>query len=120
MSAKRSGRNNPRVPTATKPIITAGDNNTPDSTSHAADTRPRCAVCRHPLTAHRSIARGCGRVCWTRTQVGRLDRARDALGRDLTALASRVALLDGHRLGVVSSALAGLRDALRAEAEVAS
>lgn len=78
-------------------------------------TRPRCARCGAPLEAHRSVARGFGPVCWTRTALGQLDRRRDAVGRRLASLAARVAGLDVRGLALVAAAIEDAVEALDEE-----
>lgn len=90
----------------------AADTILPDADDNA---RARCCVCRRPLTAHRSLARGFGPACWRRTERAQLDARRDAVGRRLAAVGRRIAQADAHGLAVVSAALDDALDALDAE-----
>ena len=83
-----------------------------DSADDPTDTRPRCVRCSHPLTAPRSLARGYGRVCWSRTEVGQLSARRDSIGRRLARLAHRVVDLDVHGLALVAALVDDVLDAL--------
>lgn len=87
--------------TAHETAWTAGTNDT----ASAPDTRPRCARCKHPLAAPRSVARGFGPKCWPRTDVGALELERDVVGRRLAGLARRVARLDLAELATVATGL---------------
>lgn len=82
-----------------------------ETADNGTGTRPRCARCHHPLVLPRSLARGFGRVCWSRTAVAQLDARRDAVGRRLGSLARRVAQLDVADLAVVSAMLEDALDA---------
>lgn len=85
--------------------LAATAQNTPIGYKESADTRPRCRRCAHSLTAHRSVARAYGPKCWTRTEVGQLERRRDEIGRQLNGLARQVASLDPDALESVGAAL---------------
>ena len=67
-----------------------------DSSASAstAGVRTRCQRCGHPLTATRSVARAFGPTCWSKTEIGALERHRDQVGRQLAGLARSVARLD--------------------------
>lgn len=78
-------------------------------------SRPRCVACGHVLTAHRSLARGFGRVCWARTVAGHLDQRRDAVGASLARLAGRVAGLEVRELALVQAGVCDVLEALDAE-----
>lgn len=83
----------------------ADTNNTPSGYPFTSASRPRCARCGHPLTAHRSVARNHGPQCWRRVDVGRLDLARADAGRRLAALARQVARADMDELDRIGRAL---------------
>lgn len=70
--------------------------------------RPRCVRCGRPLALPRSVARAYGPKCWARTALDQLERRRDAVGRQLGALAALVATMDDGALAVVSMALDAL------------
>jgi Family of unknown function (DUF6011) len=74
-------------------------------TPDAKPERPRCVRCGHPLALPRSVARAYGAKCWRRTAVAQLDARRDALGRVLSRVARRVAVLDAAGLAIVTTAL---------------
>lgn len=83
---------------AAEPIV-------PEADTAGMAPRARCARCSHPLDAPRSLARGLGPVCWSRTALGQLDARRDAVGRSLAALARRVASADARSLACLSAAI---------------
>ena len=86
-----------------------------DSSANAADTagaRTRCQRCGHPLTAPRSVARAFGPTCWSKTEIGALERHRDQVGRQLAGLARSVARLDLAELATLSTALEAVEGAL--------
>lgn len=85
--------------------LAATPNDTPKGYPFTNDTRPRCARCGHPLTAHRSVARNHGPQCWRRVDVGRLDLARADAGRRLAALARQVSRADMDELDRIGRAL---------------
>jgi len=97
---------------AAQKAFRGADTIVPDDALALTATRPRCVRCGHPLTAHRSLARGYGRVCWSRTEVGQLSARRDSIGRRLARLAHRVVDLDVHGLALVAALVDDVLDAL--------
>lgn len=97
--------------TAHETAWTAGTNDTPLASPATSDTRTRCTRCGHRLSSPRSVARGIGPKCWPRTDVGRLDQRRDAVGRKLADLASRVSRADLDGLDILSDMLTSVLDA---------